>query len=627
MKLNKLVFPIFLLGLVACSEDEIGNSDNWKVEGVVPANFVGCINKTIASRSTTEGIWEPGNAIGISGSEKYVNCKYVAETQGTDRHFTPATKEDSIYFETATPISFTAYYPYTGSTGTAAGVINKTIKAEDQTLANQTNIDYLFGTGQGSKASPLVALELEHKMALITFKFVNGYDENLDQMINFTVNGLKLEGTFNTASGVAKATSETTASLTVDAEDYSETTSYEKSLILFPQDNLQLDMFADFGDYQKTGDIDGLKKIESGYKYTCIVKVNRGGLEVKVDGGVQWTDEEENTTPELSTSYKVYIPALPQSVNGISDLKLSIGGQEITDYTESSWKDVSKDDKIELSFKLDNGKRVTSFDGSPFQGTCKMQFSYDGSGVSKCTYSEFSSDVKLADFNLEIGDDVNAATEPKVGDYYYSDGTWGSETEDKDIIGIIFNVGVGSGPGNFWGMNKYSGYVLALTNTDKITEEDSYGANDNPTPDDRGRCIWGEGYDMSIISSEDTECLGYMTLSKVKKMSNFESGYFAIYNASTFDVNAPANTSRWYLPSVGEFKLLSANYGTVHNKIKDIDDKACDLMHWWRYFWTSSKSSDNMPIYLDWNDNNNFSSFIKTGKGEKNALVRPILTF
>ncbi len=624
MKLNKFVLPIFLLGIVACSEDEIGNSDKWKVEGVVPANFVGCINKAVSSRSTIEGIWEPGNAIGISGGDKYINCKYVAETEGTDRHFTPATKEDSIYFDTSDPISFTAYYPYTGATGTAAGVINKTIMAEDQSEQNQTNIDYLFGTGQGSKASPLVALELEHKMALISFKFNNGYGVDLDQMENFTISGLKLSGEFNPLNGNAVATSETTEDITIPADQYTGS-SYTKSLIFFPQTNLDLNISASFGTYNVSGKLP-ITGLASGYKYTCSVTVNKGGLNVTVEDGVEWDDDLQTSKPQEMTS-RVKIPALP-SVDGVSEVKLSIGGTEISGFNPDTQYPVASGQEVVLSFKLDNGKRVTAFDGSPKSGSCKMQFSYQD-GVSKCTYSDFGPIVELNEFGLAVGDDSNTnASAPQVGDYYYLDGTWGNETESKNIIGVIFNLGVGTGPGNWWGLNKYSGYVLALTNTDKITDESKYGANDNPDPDDSGRCIWGEGYDMSIISSESTECLGYVTFSKVKELTDFASRYLAIYNASQYNVDTPDYTSGWYLPSVGEFRLLSQNYKSViHDKIKNIDDKACDLMHWWRYFWTSSKSPDNKPIYLDWNDNNNFEEFIKTDFNEKNPLVRPILTF
>lgn len=620
MKLNKFILPIFLLGLVACSEDEIGNSEKWKVEGVVPANFVGCINKAVSSRSTIEGIWEPGNAIGISGGDKYINCKYVAETEGTDRHFTPATKEDSIYFDTSDPISFTAYYPYTGATGAAAGVINKTITAEDQSEQNQTNIDYLFGTGQGSKASPLVALELEHKMALISFKFNNGYGVDLDQMENFTISGLKLSGEFNPLNGNAVATSEITEDITIPADQYTGS-SYTKSLIFFPQTNLDLNISASFGTYNVSGKLP-ITSLASGYKYTCVVTVNKGGLNVIVEDGVEWDDDLQTSNPQEMTSM-VKIPALP-SGDGVSEVKLSIGGTEISDFNPSTEYPVASGQEVVLSFKLADGKRVTAFDGSPKSGSCKMHFSYQD-GVSKCTYSDLGSIVELNEFGLAVGDDSNTSiSAPQVGDYYYSDGTWGKETGSNNIIGIVFNVGVGAGPGNFWGMNKYSGYVVALTNTDKRTVETDY----NNQEDQSGRDVWGEGYDMTFISSDDTECLGYVTYNKVKDVSDFATHYKAIYTASTFDVKTPLGTSGWYLPSVGEFRLLSQNYKTViFDKIKAIDDQACDLGHWWRTFWTSSKSSDNKPIYLDWNDNNNFEEFIKTDFNEKNPLVRPILTF
>lgn len=627
MKLNKLVFPIFLLGLVACSEDEIGNSYKWKNEGVVPANFVGCINKAVSSRSTIEGIWEPGNAIGISGSEKYVNCKYVAETEGTDRHFAPATKEDSIYFETSEPISFTAYYPYKGNTGTVAGVITKTITAEDQSEQNQTNIDYLFGTGQGSKASPLVALELEHKMALITFKFVNGYGVDLDQMQDFTVSGVKLGGTFDTSTGIATSTSDI-ADITINAEQYSGSL-YEKSLIFFPQDNLNLNMSANFGTYQVSGAVDKFNKIESGYKYTFTVTVNRGGLVVDVEDGVMWTDDVDESNPTESNSYKVYIPALPQSVDGISDLKLYVDGHEVSEHNNGTWKDVAKGNSIELSFKLAPNKRVNSFDGYPLQGTCKVQFSYTADGVSKCTYSDFASDVKLADFNLSVGNDINvSAAAPQVGNYFYADGTWGSEKEGKDIIGVIFNVGVGAGPGNFWGMNKYSGYVMALTNIDQNANESDYD-KDPPTLTTSARCSFGAGYDVNVLGKGTENCVGYFTYLKVKEDEDFATKYTACYKAIDFNtkVNTPTNTSGWYLPSLGEFALFYNVKNSVNDAFKGIDDKALKTDRWFGFYWTLSLSSENKPVFFEPGKTSLIDAMRTDPDPKADPLVRPILTF
>ena len=621
MKLNKFLLPVLLLGIASCSENEVEFSDKWKVDGEVPASFVGCMNKVVASRSTVEGIWEPGNAIGISGGD-YTNCKYVAETEGEDRHFTPASAEDSIYFKASEPVRFTAYYPYTGETGTEAGVITKKISGEDQTKENITNIDFLYGGGQGSMRSPLVALELDHKMSLVVFDFKNGYGVDLDQMQSFTISGLKLEGAFDTKTGNIVATSTEAEDITIAADEYSGTTYYTKSVILFPQTGSNLTMSAKFDGYDVKGSFP-IMNLVSGTKYTCKVTVNKGGLDIKLEGSVEWTDDAQTSTPAVVES-KVTIPALP-SGDGISDVKLTVGD---TEYTSDNWPsdiNVATGQDVVLSFELADGKRVTAFDGSPKSGSCKMQFSYDNaSGLSKCTYSDFGPIVELNDFGLTVGTESRTGNAPKVGDYYYSDGTWGAETTDKNIIGVVFNVGVGAGPGNFWGMNKYSGYVVALTNTDKRTKDTDYH-NDK---DQSGRDIWGENYDMSIISSEDTECLGYVTCSKVKEQSNFATNYKAINTAITFDVVTPEGTSGWYLPSIGEFRLLSKSHSTFSGKLDAIGDKSCNMTHWWHTYWTSSKSSDDKPVYIDFRvKGDDFEQSIVTKFNGKNPLVRPILTF
>lgn len=464
-------------------------------------------------------------------------------------------------------------------------------------------------------------------MSLVVFEFINGYEVDLNQMQSFTISGLKLEGAFDTKTGNIVATSTEPEDITIAADKYSGTKSYTKSVILFPQTCSGLTMSAKFEGYED--DVKGsfpITNLVSGTKYTCIVFVNKGGLDIKLEGSVAWTDEEKTSTPEEVGS-KVAIPELP-SVEGISEVKLTVGGTEKTSITLPGEIEVATGEEVVLSFKLAEGKRVTAFDGSPKSGSCKMQFSYDNaSGVSKCTYSDFGPIVELNDFDLEVGDDSNSsASAPNVGDYYYSDGTWGAETapSGKDIIGVIFNVGVGAGPGNFWGMNKYSGYVVALTNTDKRTKDTDY----HNGQDQSGRDIWGENYDMSIISSEDTECLGYATCNKVKEQSNYATNYKAINTAITFDVVTPEGTSGWYLPSIGEFRLLSKSHSTFSGKLDAIGDKSCNMTHWWHTYWTSSKSSDEKPVYIDFRvKGDDFEGSIVTKFNGKNPLVRPILTF
>lgn len=116
-------------------------------------------------------------------------------------------------------------------------------------------------------------------------------------------------------------------------------------------------------------------------------------MDIKLEGSVAWTDEEKTSTPEEVGS-KVAIPELP-SVEGISEVKLTVGGTEKTSITLPGEIEVATGEEVVLSFKLAEGKRVTAFDGSPKSGSCKMQFSYDNaSGVSKCTYSDFGPIVR-----------------------------------------------------------------------------------------------------------------------------------------------------------------------------------------------------------------------------------------
>lgn len=201
------------------------------------ATFTATIHpmETRASNSS----WAAEDAIGVSASGptgKYVNVQYKADAAGKFSVVNPVEGEDNtFYFDDESVVNFSAYYPYTGANGTlpgTGGVISHSIKADDQTVEGQAGIDYLFGTGSGSSASPQVDLNFKHSMCRIILNFKAGEGVSALSDITYTLGGVKMDGTFNVSTGVAEVTQGVNAKdLTIEVSQADE---MKSALILFP---------------------------------------------------------------------------------------------------------------------------------------------------------------------------------------------------------------------------------------------------------------------------------------------------------------------------------------------------------------------------------------------------------
>jgi hypothetical protein len=177
--------------LLACSEMENGE------ESMCYASFNGSIEAVNTRAHDTE--WDAGDEIGVSvetsgGATVGTNVKYT--TAAGDGKFSSAAP---IVFADTKPVTFTAYYPYSNSS-----VISVSTEAKNQSSEAQKQIDYMFARGIGSKVNPNVGFEFKHCMSQVTLTFSKGDVESLSGM-RFSLSGLKLQGSFNAATGVVSA--------------------------------------------------------------------------------------------------------------------------------------------------------------------------------------------------------------------------------------------------------------------------------------------------------------------------------------------------------------------------------------------------------------------------------------
>lgn len=272
MKNNYFLFPALALALASCSQtDEPGQLTEHS-----PASFTAQIGQTVSRAAGTD--WFAGDAIGISGisgSKTYRNVKFV--TASGDGNFT--SEVDNIYYQTTDPVTFTAYYPYAAAPG-ADGII--TASAADQ--SQQPAFDFLWAQASGNYSSPAVNFTFTHRMSKINIAFTNGNDVDLSDL-TFSIDGLVLDGTFDTATGEAKTAEDgsaasLTAALSADSK---------ASLIVFPQaaDNLTVIATAEGQQYScalSPG------TFAAGNAYTFNIAVKKTGMTVAGSTITPWGD-------------------------------------------------------------------------------------------------------------------------------------------------------------------------------------------------------------------------------------------------------------------------------------------------------------------------------------------------
>lgn len=500
--------------LTACSSDEPG-----QLSQPATAAFSAQIGKTVSRAAGTE--WDAGDAIGISGvsgTKTYTNIEFV--TASGDGNF--VTAGDNIYYQTTDPVTFTAYYPYTSD----GGVISASTADQSQ----QPSFDFLWAQASGSSATPDVHFTFTHRMAQLNIAFTNGNDVDLTDL-TFSIDGLVLDGTFDTATGEAKAAeNSTTESLTATL-----TTDTKASLIVFPQAA---------GNLTVTANADG-------QTYVC------------------------DLSPGTLTSGARY------NVN----INVSKTAMTVTGCTISPWIDDSSSD----------------------------------------------SDVTMPVPPLGEKTVENAA----VGDYYMSDGTFVDKAatlsyrQEIGCIGIVFYVGQHENDGSDYtdsGIRqpKCHGYVVALQ-------------------DAIDRCMWGvagteigciptdaDGNKQDNYSNPDIDWNGYAWTQKIiaaaggndnlnaTEQAGYPATYYSVVDYRS-KVTAPANTSGWFLPAIGQMINISQNRDSLFadkNSVQEITEYGT--------YWTSSECSYYPTFALTMA---HFGRAMDEYKSYNSGSVRPILAF
>lgn len=281
MKTRLLTFAALALALAACTNDNENLND-----GPVAAKFIADI--TPATRVNSEGTdWTDGDRIGITGAG-FINIPYVRESG----QFVPEDK--TIYFNDIETKTFNAYYPYQSDGGT----VTVSTAADKQ----GPGIDFLFASGAtGNTHNPTVSFTGDHAfhhcMSLIkfTFKPGDGIIFNGMEPADYTLEGLKHEGTFDTATGTTAVTA--AAESPINMQLGGATTS---QVIILPQEvTTSLNLKVSFHGLDYTTTLPNPSKPEAnqfsaGYAYTYNITLSNNGITVEEPEITPWEPGDSN---------------------------------------------------------------------------------------------------------------------------------------------------------------------------------------------------------------------------------------------------------------------------------------------------------------------------------------------
>lgn len=229
--------------------------------------------------------------------------------------------------------------------------------------------------------------------------------------------------------------------------------------------------------------------------------------------------------------------------------------------------------------------------------------------------------------------------EPRVGDYYYSDGTFSTVLdESKEVIAIVFYVGQHPNDKSDYsasgiGSATCNAYAVALANSGKLTEwgpvgfgDDIVVAGTSPLDENGNPVVWD-------TVDKDTDWSGYLNTQKIKTKAETTysglnpdglEGYPATYYAVNY-MEAPAASSGWFLPSVSQLlTLYDVSYSSEAFKIDSF--KSMDS---YGTFWSSSEDAyTDATLYAFY-----ISVLQGIAKSESdfkdyaNQYVRPVIAF
>ena len=230
--------------------------------------------------------------------------------------------------------------------------------------------------------------------------------------------------------------------------------------------------------------------------------------------------------------------------------------------------------------------------------------------------------------------DVERPVDPKVGDFFYTDGTWSTTMDDnKTVAGVIFALADGAASGDDVanypeaGLTEIKGWVIAAADAGTgIAFKSGEGAAIASIP---------EG-----MVTDATDIRGFANTSAWLAETDAAS-YLAASTAQAYSVEITGTTSGWYLPSVGQLNALAGVYATnndgaqgealaVKTALQTLADASKGSLMSSTYYWSSTGgiTGGNNGVYrFGFHESSNYSVAGVNTNVTSGSAVRAVLTF
>lgn len=525
MKVHKfyIVGAALVLGMYACTVDkELEYSHDGDIS--FSAN-VGKMRSRVLNNQ-----WEGDEQIGVSLGENTASFKaYSIATDGT-----MSTTEEPYQWE-GTPVNITAWTPLTDQE------INLTDQTTEQKLYD---CDLLFCQTQAE--SKEVHLQFNHQMTKMLY-MLQGHGAYTDEeaknariyflgygAVTYTKGIINPIGDVNTPINPRRIDDTNGEAIMVPCE------MWDKPLI-------KVEIGGDTHYYtpRKSTIVNGKTEEERktgvltpGAQQKYYIWVDKKGLTVNMESSsIGWDNETIKD-------------------DGIADSKFKINLDEKVQSLQPTLTNIDNNFISNSIFSLSYTE--TGIGGLICEGICDMVRTTSGT-THTYTFSNIASDIQIRYIDEYVA----------VGDYYYSDGTWGSEATKQDCttLGRVFKVGMDDTDAieNYNGLSKIRGYVVC---TSSSIPENTYKWI--KAADGNYKSYLSQLNGLTEDDRQNTEkYLGYQLTKGIESALNtFTSDNseetlateFPLYDTfKNLNLESPANSSGWYIPSIAQLQDIKSS--------------------------------------------------------------------
>lgn len=525
MKVHKfyIVGAALVLGMYACTVDkELEYSHDGDIS--FSAN-VGKMRSRVLNNQ-----WEGDEQIGVSLGENTASFKaYSIATDGT-----MSTTEEPYQWE-GTPVNITAWTPLTDQE------INLTDQTTEQKLYD---CDLLFCQTQAE--SKEVHLQFNHQMTKMLY-MLQGHGAYTDEeaknariyflgygAVTYTKGIINPIGDVNTPINPRRIDDANGEAIMVPCE------MWDKPLI-------KVEIGGDTHYYtpRKSTIVDGKTEEERktgvltpGAQQKYYIWVDKKGLTVNMESSsISWDNETIKD-------------------DGIADSKFKINLDEKVQSLQPTLTNIDNNFISNSIFSLSYTE--TGIGGLICEGICDMVRTTSGT-THTYTFSNIASDIQIRYIDEYVA----------VGDYYYSDGTWGSEATKQDCttLGRVFKVGMDDTDAieNYNGLSKIRGYVVC---TSSSIPDNTYKWI--KTADGNYKSYLSQLNGLTEDDRQNTEkYLGYQLTKGIESALNtFTSDNseetlateFPLYDTfKNLNLGSPDNSSGWYIPSIAQLQDIKSS--------------------------------------------------------------------